>query len=91
MSVLLWIAALIGTWCAASLVAALVLGTYLRRRSVATDPEVALRPLDTGPLRLWLGEFPPVPDTPATLTAEAGGPSPRPTRESADQDAAAVR
>lgn len=59
MTLLLWIAALIGVWCAASLVAALALGTFLRHRSEAADEAAeALRPLDTGALRMWLAEVP---------------------------------
>ena len=62
MTLLLWIAALIGVWCAASLVAALALGTFLRRRSEAAEEAAeALRPLDTGALRMWLAEIPEVP------------------------------
>ncbi|MDD7934839.1 hypothetical protein [Actinomycetospora straminea] len=61
--VLVWVAVLVVVWCVASVVTALALGTWLRRRAQATDPEGALRPLDTGPLRLWVGELPDVPET----------------------------
>jgi hypothetical protein len=64
--VLVWVAVLVVGWCVASVVTALALGTWLRRRADATDPEGALRPLDTGPLRLWLGELPELPEVPAT-------------------------
>jgi hypothetical protein len=60
--VLMWLAVLVVVWCVASVVTALALGAWLRRRAEATDPEGALRPLDTGPLRLWLGEVPETPD-----------------------------
>ena len=72
MPVLMWVAVLVVGWCVASVVTALVLGTWLRRRAEATDPEGALRPLDTGPLRLWLGELPEVPATPDELGRRAG-------------------
>ena len=65
---LTWVAILVVGWCVASVVTALALGTFLRRRAEATDPEGALRPLDTGPLRLWLGEVPAVPESPASLS-----------------------
>lgn len=72
MPVLMWVAVLVIGWCLASVATALVLGTWLRRRTEATDPEGALRPLDTGPLRLWLGELPEVPETPGELGRRAG-------------------
>jgi hypothetical protein len=68
----MWVAVLVVGWCLASVATALVLGTWLRRRTEATDPEGALRPLDTGPLRLWLGELPEVPETPDELGRRAG-------------------
>jgi len=70
--VLMWVAVLVVGWCVASVVTALALGTWLRRRIEATDPEGALRPLDTGPLRLWLGDLPEVPATPDELHRRAG-------------------
>lgn len=80
---LMWVAVLVAGWCVASLVAALTLGSYLRRRAEATDPNGALRPLDTGPLRLWLGELPAgasaatgermyAPESPEALTRRPG-------------------
>ena len=72
MPVLMWVAVLVAAWCVASIAAAIALGSYLRRRTEATDPQGALRPLDTGPLRLWLGELPGVPATPETITRRSG-------------------
>ena len=63
---------MVAGWCVASIVTALALGTWLRRRAEATDPEGALRPLDTGPLRLWLGEVPEVPETPEEMGRRGG-------------------
>jgi hypothetical protein len=90
--VLVWVAVLVVTWCVASVVTALALGTWLRRRAEATDPEGALRPLDTGPLRLWLGELPEVPATPHELVRRggwdgllAGLPAPRSDARHADR------
>ena len=88
MPVLMWVAVLVAGWCLASVITALALGTYLRRRAEATDPEGALRPLDTGPLRLRLGERP---ETPAEMGRRggwdglvAGLPAPRRPTESTD-------
>lgn len=92
MPVLVWVAVVVVAWCLASVATALVMGTWLRRRAVATDPAGALRPLDTGPLRLWLGDLPPVPETPHELGRRAGWdelveglPAPRAPREGADR------
>jgi hypothetical protein len=64
-TVLLWVAVLVAAWFAASVVVALVVGRYLRRcaEGVVVEDESgrfddALRPLDTGPLRLWLADLP---------------------------------
>jgi hypothetical protein len=91
----MWVAVLVAGWCIASIVAAIALGSYLRRRTEATDPQGALRPLDTGPLRLWLGDLPDVPATPEALTRRtafdglvAGLPSPRAGRDAAVRAAA---
>jgi hypothetical protein len=86
--VLMWVAIVVAGWCVASIVAALALGTWLRRRAEATDPDGALRPLDTGPLRLWLGEVPEVPETPEEMGRRGGWDGlvaglPAPRRESA--------
>lgn len=60
---LLWVAGLAVTWFVASVVAALVLGRYLRRcaEGVAGSDD-ALRPLDTGPLRIWLHDLSRLPE-----------------------------
>jgi hypothetical protein len=90
--ILMWVAVLVVGWCVASVVTALALGAWLRRRHEATDPEGALRPLDTGPLRLWVGELPEVPETPEELGRHglwdgfpADLPDPRAAAESADR------
>lgn len=91
MPVLMWVAILVAGWCVASVVTAVALGTWLRRRAEATDAEGALRPLDTGPLRLWLGELPEVPATPDEMSRRggwdglvAGLPAPRRHTDAAD-------
>jgi len=94
--VLMWVAVLVAGWCVVSVVTALALGTWLRRRAEATDPEGALRPLDTGPLRTWLGELPEVPETPAEMGRRGGwdGPVadfPTPRRHAEPTDDAAGR
>lgn len=58
MSLLAWIAVLAVAWFVGSVVAALVIGHVLRRRREATDPHGSLRPLDTGPLQIWLTHVP---------------------------------
>lgn len=85
MPVLMWVAILVGAWCVASVIAALALGAFLRRRGHAavTRIEVARR-IDTTPLRMWLAEMPDqrgpvVPDTPASLWCEV--PRPRAAAE----------
>jgi hypothetical protein len=90
--VLMWVAVLVAGWCVASVVTAVALGAYLRQRAEATDPEGALRPLDTGPLRLWLGDLPEVPATPAEMGRRggwdglvAGLPAPRTSQPVADR------
>ena len=98
MPVLMWVAVLVAGWCVASLVVAVALGSYLRKRAEATDPQGALRPLDTGPLRLWLGELPEVPASPEALTRRsgfdglvAGLPAPRASRDTDDRRRAVAR
>lgn len=84
MTVLLWIAVLVGGWCVASVVAALVMGTFLRHRREATDPEGALRPLAVGPLDLWVGVTPERPDASGALAGSPGPTLPAP-RAAADE------
>ena len=73
MSMLVWTALLVGLWCAASGLAALVVGPALRRRAAgraAAAPTTEmprprpgdLDPLDTGPMRMWLAELPETPE-----------------------------
>ena len=68
MSLLAWVAVLVGAWCVASVVAATGFGVYLRRarggdagtrRPTGAD---TLDPLDTGPMRMWLAELPETPE-----------------------------
>lgn len=67
MSLLAWVAVLVGAWCAASVLAATVFATSLRLRRgpraelVDAGPAgvpAPLDPLDTGPMRMWLAELP---------------------------------
>lgn len=90
MSVLLWVAVPIGIWCVASVVTALALGTFLRRRHAATDPRGALRPLDVGPLDLWTGRTLDIPDSPAGLD-DTRVPAPREAGDDVARGAPAVR
>lgn len=70
MTVLGWVAVLVGAWCAVSVLAALGLGALLRRGSVVDDDLVEQGRRDAlhrGALAMWLAEIPHVPDTPAEL------------------------
>lgn len=64
MTVLMWIAVLVAAWFVASVVVALVMGRYLRSCAAGVDAvggaveDDPRRPLDTGPLRLWLADLP---------------------------------
>lgn len=82
MSVLLWIAVLAAVWFVASVVVAVVMGRYLRRSAeragVADD---AHRPLDTGPLRLWLADLP---DGADLVRSGPRVPAPRDAADTAD-------
>ncbi|GLZ56105.1 hypothetical protein [Actinomycetospora sp. NBRC 106378] len=69
MTVLSWVAVLVGVWCAVSVLAALGLGALLRRGAVV-DGDLAEQGRDrdlAGPMAMWLAEIPHVPDTPAAL------------------------
>lgn len=69
MTVLSWVAVLVGVWCVVSVLAALGLGALLRR-GAAVDDELAEQGRDhdlRGALAMWLAEIPRVPDTPASL------------------------
>jgi hypothetical protein len=72
MTVLSWVAVLVGAWCAVSVLAALGLGALLRR-GAAVDDELAEQGRERdlrGPMAMWLAEFSSVPDTPAALFDE---------------------
>lgn len=56
MTVLTWIAVLAAAWFVASVVAALGMGRYLRRRAGSAGE--TRRPLGALPLSLWLAELP---------------------------------
>lgn len=83
MSVLTWVAALVAVWFVASVLVALVVGRYLRRcaAGVAADAD-EVRPLDTGPLRLWLADLP---DRGALLRSGPTVPAPRAGSERDDR------
>ncbi|MDL5160229.1 hypothetical protein [Actinomycetospora termitidis] len=80
MTVLTWVAVLVGAWCAVSVVAALGLGALLRRGS-AVDDDLAEqgRVTSRSALAMWLAELPHVPDTPAELVDDL--PAPRRPRD----------
>lgn len=81
MTVLSWVAVLVGVWCAVSVLAALGLGALLRRGAVV-DGELADQGRDRdlrGALAMWLAEIPRVPDTPASLIDDV--PAPRRPRD----------
>ena len=66
MTVLGWVAFLVGAWCVVSFLAALGLGALLRRRSLVDgDPTDQGRGRDA--LAMWLAEVSQVPDSPAGL------------------------
>jgi hypothetical protein len=75
MTVLGWVAVLVGAWCVVSVVAALGLGALLRRGSVV-DGDLSTQgrgrcSLTDGALAMWLAEVPHVPDTPGVLVEGA--------------------
>ena len=82
MTVLTWVAVLVGAWCAVSVVAALGLGALLRR-GAAVDDDLAEQGRDRdvarGAMALWLAELSTVPDTPAELVDDL--PAPRRPRD----------
>jgi hypothetical protein len=81
MTVLGWIAVLVGAWCVVSVLAALGLGALLRRGSLV-DGELSGQGagrggLAEGVLAMWLAEVPHIPDTPGILLDEAPAQRPR--------------
>lgn len=92
MTVLLWVAVLVTGWFVASVVVALVVGRYLRRCAdgiEVTAVSDAMRPLDTGPLRVWLADLPAGADL---VRTGPGVPAPRGAEaHAAEPGATAVR
>ena len=81
MTVLAWVAVLVGAWCVVSVVAALGLGALLRRGSVV-DGDLSLQgrgqgAVADGALAMWLAEVPHVPDTPGVLVDDVPAQRPR--------------
>jgi D-serine deaminase-like pyridoxal phosphate-dependent protein len=81
MTVLGWVAVLVGAWCAVSVVAALGLGALLRRGSVV-DGDLSHQGrgrcrLADGALAMWLAEVPHVPDSPEVLMDDIPAQRPR--------------
>ena len=66
MTVLGWVAVLVGAWCVVSVVAALGLGALLRRGSVV-DGDLTDQGRGRDALAMWLAEVSQVPDSPAGL------------------------
>lgn len=83
MTVLGWVAVLVGAWCVVSVLAALGLGALLRRGSLVdgelSDQGRARELLSDSALAMWLAEVPSVPDTP--MTAADDLPRPRAPRD----------
>ncbi|HEY2192252.1 MAG TPA: hypothetical protein VGH76_08105 [Actinomycetospora sp.] len=81
MTVLGWVAVLVGAWCVVSVLAALGLGALLRRGSVVdgdlSDQGCGRGGLADGVLAMWLAEVPRVPDTPGILLDDAPAQRPR--------------
>ncbi len=79
MTVLSWVAVLVGAWCVVSVVAALGLGALLRRGSLVdgdlTDQGRG-RCTDSA-LAMWLAEVPHVPDSPGVLVDDVPAQRPR--------------
>ncbi|HEY2221204.1 hypothetical protein [Actinomycetospora sp.] len=83
MTVLGWVAVLVGAWCVVSVLAALGLGALLRRGSVV-DGELSDQGRDRelfsdSALAMWLAEVPSVPDSPGSLVDDL--PRPRGPRD----------
>jgi hypothetical protein len=76
MTVLGWVAVLVGAWCVVSVLAALGLGALLRRGSLV-DGELSGQGCGHGVLAMWLAEVPHIPDTPGILLDEAPAQRPR--------------
>ena len=78
MTVLAWVAVLVGAWCVVSVVAALGLGALLRRGSLV-DGDLTDQGRGRDALAMWLAEVSQVPDSPAGLADEL--PMPRRPRD----------
>jgi hypothetical protein len=81
MTVLGWVAVLVGAWCVVSVAVALGLGALLRRGSVVdgdlSDQGRGRCAFTDGALAMWLAEMPHIPDTPGVLVNEVPAPRPR--------------
>ena len=81
MTVLGWVAVLVGAWCVVSVLAALGLGALLRRGSLVdgdlSDQGWGRCAFTDGALAMWLAEVPHVPDTPAVLVDDVPAQRPR--------------
>jgi hypothetical protein len=81
MTVLGWVAVLVGAWCVVSVVAALGLGALLRRGSVVdgdlSDQGRGRCALSDSALAMWLAELPRVPDSPGVLMDDIPAQRPR--------------
>jgi hypothetical protein len=81
MTVLGWVAVLVGAWCVVSVVAALGLGALLRRGSMVDD-ELSDQGRDRevfsdSALAMWLAEVPSLPDGPGLVDDGPGPGGPR--------------
>jgi hypothetical protein len=83
MTVLGWVAVLVGAWCVVSVLAALGLGALLRRGSLVdgelSDQGRARELFSDSALAMWLAEVPSVPNTPMTRVDDL--PQPRAPRD----------
>jgi hypothetical protein len=83
MTVLGWVAVLVGAWCVVSVLAALGLGALLRRGSVVdgdlSDQGCGREMFSDSALAMWLAGMPSVPDSPGALAYEL--PQPRRPRD----------
>jgi hypothetical protein len=83
MTVLGWVAVLVGAWCVVSVLAALGLGALLRRGSLVddelTDQGRDREVFSDSALAMWLAGVPSVPDSPRALGDDL--PAPRRPRD----------
>jgi hypothetical protein len=81
MTVLGWVAVLVGAWCVVSVVAALGLGALLRRGALVdgdlSDQGRGRCAFTDGALAMWLAELPHIPDSPGVLVDDVPAQRPR--------------